>query len=56
MEEVFSALLQFEYPSALVEVRRKADVARSLVERTRGEVAVAIVGARLERRLNEAAR
>ena len=51
MEEVLDTLLRFDYPGALVEVRRKQDVARSLVERTRGEVAVALVSARLEQRL-----
>ena len=42
MEEMFTVLMRFDYPDAIVAVRRKQDVARSLLEKTRGEVAVAV--------------
>ncbi len=51
MEEVFHALLRFDYPDAIVAVRHKQDVARSLLERTRGELAVAARSVELERKL-----
>jgi len=42
MEEFFKVIMRFDYPDALVSIRRKQDVARSLLEKTRGEVAVAM--------------
>jgi len=51
MEEMYHALLRFDYPDAIVAVRHKQDVARSLLERTRGELAVATRSAELERKL-----
>jgi translin len=41
MERLLDALMRFDYPTALVALKRKQDVARSLIEKTRGEVAVA---------------
>ena len=41
MERIMDALMRFDYPTALVALKRKQDVARSLIEKTRGEVAVA---------------
>ena len=56
MEEMYHALLRFDYPDAIVAVRHKQDVARSLLERTRGELAVAARGAELERKLAQLSR
>jgi len=42
MEEMYRVLMRFDYPDALVAVRRKQDIARSLLEKTRGEVAVGV--------------
>jgi translin len=57
MDEIYSTLMLFDFPDALHKgLRRKADVARSLVERTRGELTNAIGHARLIeqiRRLDE---
>jgi len=41
MERILDALMRFDYPTALVALKRKQDIARSLIEKTRGEVAVA---------------
>jgi translin len=41
MERILDALMRFDYPSALVALKRKQDIARGLIEKTRGEVAVA---------------
>ena len=56
MEELYHALLRFDYPDAIVAVRHKQDVARSLLERTRGELAVAARSAELERKLERLSR
>ncbi len=41
MERILDSLMRFDYPTALIALKRKQDVARSLIEKTRGEVAVA---------------
>ncbi|MEI6796027.1 MAG: hypothetical protein WCK39_04115 [Methanomassiliicoccales archaeon] len=51
MEELYQVIMRFDYPEAIVSIRRKQDVARSLLEKTRGEVAVAISSKRLEDRI-----
>lgn len=56
MEDIFDAILRFDYPNAVVALRRKQDVARSLLERTRGELAFAARGAELERKLGDLAK
>lgn len=52
MEGIFDGLLRFDYPSALVAIKRKQDVARGLIERTRGEIVVAARSLGLERKLD----
>jgi translin len=43
MEKIYSELLLLDYPKAIVPgLRRKVDVGRSLVERTRGNVTTAV--------------
>ena len=42
MEKVTDILLKFNYPDGLVPIRRKQDVARSLLEKTQGELAIAL--------------
>jgi len=56
MEEIFDALLRFDHPNAIVPLRHKQDVARGLIERTRGELAVAAHGHSLELRLRALAK
>lgn len=53
MESLYLTLMRFDHPAALAHVRRKQDVARALVERTQGELTVAIGGRRLEKRIEE---
>ena len=53
MEDIHTALMRFDYPDAIVAVRRKQDVARSLLEKTRGEVAVAASARNLQEKLDE---
>lgn len=53
MEDILTALLRFDYPDAIVPLRHKQDVARSLLEKTRGEVAVATSASALHGKLEE---
>lgn len=51
MEEMFLVIMRFDYPDAIVSIRRKQDIARSILEKTRGDVAVAVSSARLESKI-----
>ena len=52
MEAILDDLQSFDYPNALVpDLRRKCDVGRSLIERTRGDVTRAVGNERLIREL-----
>ncbi|UCD92737.1 MAG: translin family protein [Methanobacteriota archaeon] len=51
METIYEILIQFDYPSALIPIRRKQDIARSLIEKTRGEIAVASTSSALEAKI-----
>jgi len=54
MEEIFEMLNSFDFPNALVpDLRRKCDVARAIIERTRGDVTTAV---RQDRLVNEIGR
>lgn len=53
METIYDTIIQFDYPSALVSIRRKQDIARSLIEKTRGEIAVASRGSALEKKIED---
>ncbi len=52
MEEIYDELMRFDYPTALVAIRRKQDIARGLIEKTRGEVVVAVRESELQKRLD----
>lgn len=56
MEDIFTALMRFDYPDAILPVRRKQDIVRSLLEKTRGEVAVATSHKNLQAKIEEAAK
>ena len=52
MEEIFDEIQTFDFPNALVpDLRRKSDVARSIIERTRGSITSAIQQEKLVREL-----
>ena len=56
MEELFLVIMRFDFPDAIIPIRRKQDVARSLLEKTRGEVAVALSAAMLQAKLESISR
>ena len=54
MDDLYVVLISMDYPDAITGgLRRRADVARSLLERTRGEYTLAISQQKLESRLAE---
>lgn len=48
MEEMFLVIMGFDYPDAIVSIRRKQDIARSVLEKTRGDVSVSVSVERLQ--------
>jgi translin len=49
MEEIFHLLMLFDYPDAVTRgLRRKGDLARSMLERTRGDLTNALELAKVE--------
>ena len=52
MEGLFSALTLYDYPDAIAPVKHKQDIARGLIEKTRGEVTVAARGRDLELKIS----
>jgi translin len=54
MDEILEGLQTFDYPNALIpDLRRKCDVGRSLVERTRGDLTRAVGQNRLVKELSD---
>ena len=51
MDQIYDAIMSFDYPSALVPIKKKQDMVRGLIEKTRGELVVS----NCERRINERA-
>jgi translin len=57
LEELFSLLVTMDYPDAItLNLRRSTDVARSLIEKTRGDLSIAVVARDLRDALGEHAR
>ena len=53
MELLYDFLMNFNYPSSMVAVRRKQDIARGILEKTRGDVTNAIRSHSLEKMLKK---
>ncbi len=54
MDDIYTNILLFDFPDALLKgLRHKSDVARSLVERTRGELTNAMGQAKLKERMSK---
>jgi len=57
LEDLYGVLVTMDYPDAItMNLRRSTDVARSLIERTRGDLSVAVVARDLRDALDEHAR
>ena len=53
MEEIYDAIIHFDYPFALVPIRKKQDMIRGIIERTRGELAIVSCEKRIEYHTDE---
>ncbi len=53
MDQIYDAVMSFDYPSGLVPIKKKQDVIRSLIEKTRGELVVVSSEHRMEDRSRE---
>ena len=53
MDEIYDAIMSFDYPSGLIPIKRKQDMVRGLIEKTRGELAVASCERRIDDRTHE---
>lgn len=52
MEAIHNMLMRFDYPEALLSVRRQQDISRSLVEKTSSEITLSVRTLELEHKLN----
>jgi translin len=53
MEEIYDAIIRFDYPSGLIPIKKKQDMVRNLIEKTKGELAVASCEQRIEYKTDE---
>ena len=54
MDEIYSVLVTMDYPDAITNgLRRQTDIARSLIERTRGDVTFSLRGEHLEQSISK---
>lgn len=49
MDEIYHEIAAFDYPTAVIPIKRKQDIARSILEKTRGEVTLALKQAELKK-------
>ncbi|MBN1280135.1 MAG: RNA-binding protein [Candidatus Thermoplasmatota archaeon] len=53
MDRIFDAIMSFDYPSALVPIKKKQDMIRGLIEKTRGELVVSSCEQRIHEKTHE---
>ena len=54
MDDIYAILVTMDYPDAITNgLRRQTDVARSIIEKTRGDITFSLRGEHLERALAE---
>jgi len=53
MENIYEVIIRFDYPSGLLPIKKKQDMVRGMIEKTRGELAVASCERRIEYRTDE---
>jgi translin len=53
MDQIYDAIMSFDYPSALVPIKKKQDMIRSLIEKTRGELVVSSCEQRIHEKTHE---
>ena len=53
MDNIYDVIIRFDYPSGLIPIKKKQDMVRGLIEKTRGELAVASCERRIEYKTGE---
>ena len=53
MESIYESIMKFDYPSAFVPIKKKQDIMRGLIEKTRSELAVASCERRIQDKIEE---
>ncbi len=53
MDRIYDAIMSFDYPSALVPIKKKQDMVRALIERTRGDLVVSSCEQRIHEKTHE---
>lgn len=53
MDQIYDAIMSFDYPSSLVPVKKKQDMVRALIEKTRGELVVSSCERRIHEKTHE---
>jgi len=53
MEDIYDVIIRFDYPSGLIPIKKKQGMVRNLIEKTRGELAVASCEKRIEYHADE---
>jgi len=57
MDDIFTQLVTMDYPDAITDgLRRRTDLARGIIERTRADITVSFRQNTLERKLNQLAK
>ncbi len=51
MEDIYQMLMRFNYPSGLVPIKQKQDIARNLIEKTRSEITIAQMNRKLQQKI-----
>ncbi|MFO8110125.1 MAG: translin family protein [Thermoplasmata archaeon] len=53
MERIKDMLMEFDFPNAIVPIKTKQDIARDLVEKTRGDIATYLNNEKLRKKMDE---
>jgi translin len=53
MDRIYDAIMSFDYPSSLVPIKKKQDMVRGLIEKTRGELVVSSCERRIHDKTHE---
>jgi len=52
MEKIYISLLRFDYPSGMISIKKTQDNCRVLIEKTRGDLTVALCNRKIEEKLS----
>jgi len=53
MDKIYDSIMTFDYPSGLIPIKRRQDILRTLIDKTRGELAIAGFEQRIDERTSE---